>query len=222
MAAVRPAGPEPTMTSFESTRPSPLSTVDGPPGAGTAVASAGSSTIVIENPPNGLEASVIGLCYTRYRDTPRGYRRARVGRHRRPADAEHDTSTDRVECRDDVASQRLHIGRFVRVLELEDDVLGAAVPELAEPVDDLLRRLRPCRARRPEPDVLQCRALDLARVTSDLGAMLVQDRVLAGDTLRGAEHVARVGVLGDEAESLLLAATADHDRRSRPRDRLGR
>src|SRR5690242_1306950 len=78
MAAVRPAGPDPTMTSFESTRPSPLSTVEGPPGAGTAVASAGSSTITIENPPNGLGPSVIALCYTQFRDTPRGYRRSLV------------------------------------------------------------------------------------------------------------------------------------------------
>src|SRR6478672_6774065 len=141
MAAVRPAGPDPTMTSFESTRPSPLSIVEGPPGAGTAVPSAWSSTITIENPPNGLDPSVIVLCYTQYRDTPRGYRRALflggvLGVRRR-----HDTSTEGLECRHDVPPQRLHVGGLVRVLELEDDVLRAGIPQLAEPVDDLLRRL---------------------------------------------------------------------------------
>src|SRR3954447_12341025 len=184
MAAVRPAGPDPTMTSFESTRPPALSTVEGPPGAGTAVASAGSSTIVIENPPNGLEASVIALCYTRYRDTPGGYRRSLVrgcalGRPRR-----HDTSTESVECRDDVPCQRLHVGRLVGVLELEDDVLGSGVPELAESVDDLLRRLSTGVACGPQPHVLQGRALDLARVAPDVGAMLIEDCVLARDPLR--------------------------------------
>src|SRR6185436_12226633 len=81
-----PAGPEPMMTSFESTRPAPLSAVDGPPGAGTAAASAGSSTIVIENPPNGLGVSLIWLCYTFITDTPRGYPFARLpGRRVRPS-----------------------------------------------------------------------------------------------------------------------------------------
>src|SRR6188472_2393525 len=111
MAAVRPAGPDPTMTSFESTRPSPLSIVEGPPGAGTAVPSAWSSTITIENPPNGLDPSVIVLCYTQYRDTPRGYRRALflggvlgVLGVRRPS----RYVTEGLECRHDVPSQRLH------------------------------------------------------------------------------------------------------------------
>ena len=50
----------------------------------------------------------------------------------------------------------------------------------------------------------------------------VEDRVLAGDALGRPEHVARVRVLGDQPERLLLAAAADHDRDPRPRDRLGR
>src|ERR671911_373417 len=64
MAAVRPAGPDPMITSFESTRPSPLEIVDGPPGFVTGVDSAGESTIVIESPPNGLGVSLMRQCYT--------------------------------------------------------------------------------------------------------------------------------------------------------------
>ena len=54
--------------------------------------------------------------------------------------------------------------------------------------------------------------LDLVRVAPDRGAMLGQDRVLAGDAFGRAEDVAGIGVLGHEAQGLLLAAAADHDR----------
>src|SRR6188768_2894838 len=171
------------MTSFESTRPAPLSAVDGPPGAGTAAASAGSSTIVIENPPNGLGVSLIWLCYTFITDTPRGYPFARLPGAARPVRPRHDTSTDGVQGWQDVAPQQLHVGRLVDVLELEDDVLGPGVPELAEPIDDLLRRLRPRVAPRPEPDVLERRSLDRPGVAADCRAVLVEDRVFAGDPL---------------------------------------
>src|SRR5881296_2221650 len=52
MAAVRPAGPEPTMTTFASTRSPALRIVDGPP---VEVAGAGaSSSRAMLKPPNGL------------------------------------------------------------------------------------------------------------------------------------------------------------------------
>ena len=96
-----------------------------------------------------------------------------------------------------------------------------ASDELPEPVDDLRRRVA-----RPvvglELHGLERRALDLRRVAADRLAVLAQDLVLVVDPDRVAEHVARVGVLGHEAERLPLAAAADHDRRVGPRDRLRR
>ena len=61
-------------------------------------------------------------------------------------------------------------------------------------------------------EVLERRVLDLVRVAPDRGAMLGQDRVLAGDALGRAEDIAGIGVLGHEAQGLLLSAAADHDR----------
>src|SRR6185437_8047940 len=52
-------------------------------------------------------------------------------------------------------------------------------------------------------------------------AVLAQDVQLAGLVAAG-EQVARVGVLGDQAKRLLLAAAPDHDRRVRPGQRLRR
>ena len=49
-------------------------------------------------------------------------------------------------------------------------------------------------------------------VAADVGAVLGEDRVLAGDALGRAEDVGRVGVAGHEAQGLLLTAAPDHDR----------
>jgi hypothetical protein len=43
-----------------------------------------------------------------------------------------------VEGRDDVPADGLEVLRHVHVFELEDDVIGAGVRQVAEPVDDLL------------------------------------------------------------------------------------
>ena len=64
---------------------------------------------------------------------------------------------------------------------LHDDVLGAGVGEVAEAVDDLGRRLGAAVAVLRDGEVLERRALDLVGVAADRGAMLGQDRVLAGD-----------------------------------------
>ena len=87
-----------------------------------------------------------------------------------------------------------------------------ASDELAEAVDDLCRRLGPGPVVGRDREVLEGRALDLVGVAADRRAVLGQDRVLAGDALGRAEDVAGVGVLGHEAQGLLLAAAADHDR----------
>src|SRR6476660_6965086 len=57
MAAVRPAGPDPTMTSFASIRPSPLAIVDGPPVAVDAWV--GLDPIAIGADPNGVAAPAV-------------------------------------------------------------------------------------------------------------------------------------------------------------------
>jgi hypothetical protein len=54
--------------------------------------------------------------------------------------------------------------------------------------------------------------LDLVRVAPDPGAPLVEDAVLVGDRVGGAEAVPDRGVLGDDAQRLPLAATADENR----------
>ena len=52
--------------------------------------------------------------------------------------------------------------------------------------------------------------------------MLGQDLELVVERRRAAEQVAGVGVLGDQAQRLLLAAAADHDRRVGPAQDCGR
>ena len=81
------------------------------------------------------------------------------------------------ELRDDVAADGLEVGRDVVVAKAEDHVLGAGIGELAESVDDLRRGLA------AEVDVLERRALDLVGVAADRGAVVGEDRVLAGDAL---------------------------------------
>ena len=128
----------------------------GPPVAGGGVASVGASIIAMEKPPNGLRRPV-GHRHghrTTGRDTPGGYH----GGH--PAHGLHG--------RQDVPPDLLEVGRLVDVLELEDDVLRAGIGQLAEAVDDLVRRSRRRRAPAgPEADVLERRALDLVRVAAD-------------------------------------------------------
>jgi len=60
-------------------------------------------------------------------------------------------------------------------------VLRAGVGQFAEAVDDLGRGLGAAVPVLRDGEVLECRALDLLGVAADLGAMLGQDRVLAGD-----------------------------------------
>src|SRR6185369_2613053 len=63
---------------------------------------------------------------------------------------------------------------------------------------------------------------DLVVWAADGLAVGPQDLPLPVDVLRPAEDVRRVRVPGDEAQGLLLATAADHDRDARPRDRLRR
>src|SRR5262245_39458462 len=117
-----------------------------------------------------------------------------------------------MELGDHVAADRLEIRRIVDVLEVEDHVLRTGIGELAEAVDDARRRLR------RDVDALECRALDLVGVAADRGAVLAQHLVFVVDRRRAAEDVARVAVLGHEAERFPLPAAADHDGWPRPRD----
>ena len=55
-------------------------------------------------------------------------------------------------------------------------------------------------------------ALDLGRVTAERGAVRIEHTALVADLIGCAKAVPDVGVLGDELEHDLLAATADHDR----------
>ena len=52
------------ITILESTRPSPLAAVEGPPGALTGALAAGESSIAIDSPPNGLGVSLMRQSYT--------------------------------------------------------------------------------------------------------------------------------------------------------------
>src|SRR6202042_904953 len=56
------------------------------------------------------------------------------------------------------------------------------------------------------------RDLDLGRVTAEGGAVLPQDGGLALEGFRVAEAVPDIGVPGDQAQGLLLAAAADEHR----------
>src|SRR5688572_18243772 len=116
------------MTTFASTRPSPLSTVEGPPVAGTGSAAAGASIIAMLMPPKGFVGSVIDGILSRF-----AY----------PLGVSSPRSREGVEGRQDVPPDGLEVGRLVHVLELDDDVLGAGIGELGEAVDGLRRRLRP-------------------------------------------------------------------------------
>ena len=95
-----------------------------------------------------------------------------------------------------------------------DDVLGARLTELPEPVDDLRGRVA------LQVDPLQRAALDLVVGPAKPVAVLAQDRVLVANAVGAAEEVGGVRVLGDEPQGLLLAAAADHDRHPGPRDGL--
>src|SRR6185369_5745898 len=124
--------------------------------------------------------------------------------------------SETVELRDQVPADRLQCRGILDAFDAEDDVLRARVRELAEAVDD------PCRRLRSEVDRLKRRSLDLVGVPADRSAVLPEHLVLVMDRGRATEDVAGVGVLGHEAERLPLAAAADHDRGTWPRDRLRR
>ena len=96
--------------------------VEGPPVADTGADWAGVSIMAMENPPNGLELSVMALCY--HRSTyPLG------------------VSSELAQGGQDVTRQELDPTWVVDVPNIEDDVLGAGIGQLAEPVDDLRRCL---------------------------------------------------------------------------------
>src|SRR5690606_39873520 len=69
-------------------------------------------------------------------------------------------------------------------------------------------------------DLPGARPLDRGGVGADLRAVLGEDRRLAGERLEVAEGVPDVGVLGDEAQRLLLAAAADQHRDAAGRGRV--
>src|SRR6187551_463317 len=143
------------MTTFASTRPSPVATVVGPPGAVTGAASAGASIIVIENPPNGLlgaEPFVSSLA---------SFMASIVPRERYSLGVSRPGSRQRVDRRHDLARQELHRGRVDDVGDAQDHVLRAGIGQFAEPVHELARCLGPRAAIGPQAGRLERRALDL-------------------------------------------------------------
>ena len=116
------------------------------------------------------------------------------------------------QLRQDVPGEVLHHARVPDVAQPEDHVLRAGVRQLAEAVDHLLRALARHAVER-KLHGLERGPLDLVGVPPDRRAVLADDLVLVVDRLGAAEDVGRVRVLGDEAQGLPLAATADHDRR---------
>ena len=109
---------------------------------------------------------------------------------------------DRVDLRNDAASQRLEVPHVPRVGEVEDDVLDADVGQAAETVEtsEGVRRLKSID--------WQIGALDLIERPAHLLAPLTQDRVLMGQLVGPAEDVAGVRVFGNEPKRLLLPAAA--------------
>ena len=95
---------------------------------------------------------------------------------------------------------------------LEDDVLGAGIGQLAEPVDDLGRRLGAGAAvaeMRTFWRVERSISSGSRPTAAQCSARIAYLRAMPSGvpkTLHG------VGVLGHEAQGLLLAAAADHDR----------
>src|SRR4029078_607665 len=154
MAAVGPAGPDPTMTTLASTRPSALRTVDGPSGCWVVA----SSTIEIEKPPDGFELMT-----------------AIVARDRYSPGVSRETS----KLGDDVAADDVEGTRVGQAAEGHDHVLGAGVGQVAEAGEDMRSGFGAVSLASRDVHALKGRMLDLGRVATDRRAMLGEDRVLA-------------------------------------------
>src|SRR5258706_5959805 len=188
MAAVSPAGPEPTIRSFVSVRPGPPLAVEGPPAAGTGNSSPnsivsgkmgagayGAATEVspeksMVRPPKGLvslpsleEASSLvvadGLppfldavtstgrvCLLIDASIARGIYPRGVYAGRAPR------VSQRVQLRQDLAADQLELLGLEEIADAEQDVLGSGIAQLAEALDDLVRRLRPITAVGADPE----------------------------------------------------------------------
>src|ERR1035437_303639 len=223
MAAVMPAGPEPTMTTFASI---------GLPGAAcTGVADASSSAgarnvrpipareALILGAASSLMAAILawweysmGVCGWR---PERGAPRSPVGRAApRPRIQLDLPRRHGMNRRQDIAAELLDVRDVADIAEAEDDVLDADFRQSLKAVDDLGRRLsRHVHAREVGP-------LDFIEWPTDLGTALSQHGVLVGQLVRPAEDIAGVRVLGDQTQRLLLAAAADEDLRVRPAQNL--
>src|SRR5438093_8888997 len=95
--------------------------------------------------------------------------------------------------------------------------LEKPIREAAEPLHDLTDILTAVADVKTE----HRRLLDLVVVPLVAFAVTLQHVELMPD-LRRRKEIARIRIFGDEAKSLLLAHAADHDRRMRPREALGR
>src|SRR5271166_1041820 len=119
--------------------------------------------------------------------------------------------------RDDVGGDHLERGDLPDVGHRADRGAEAHLGEAAEPVDDLGRLL----ALRAHVEDEVAGLGDLVVVAS-LGVAVGAQHVQLASQVRAGEQVTGVGVLGHEAQRLLLPAAADHDRRMRPGQGLRR
>jgi transcriptional regulator len=118
---------------------------------------------------------------------------------------------------DDVRGDHLERGDLPDIGHRADRDLEAQLGHLAEPVDDLTRLLAVL------PDVEdEVAGLGDLVVVAALGVAVRAQHVELARQVRAGEQVARVGVLGHEAQRLLLPAAPDHDRGVRPGQRLRR
>src|SRR4029079_9886722 len=127
------------------------------------------------------------------------------------------------QLRQDRRAEELQLVCLVYVADAEQDVLGARIADLAEVIDQPLRRLRPAAPVLAHPDAQERRPLDLLVRPPERLAVPAQHRQLVREPFRAAPaDVARVAVLGHQAKRLLLAAATDHDRHARAGDGLRR
>src|SRR5688572_24504715 len=219
MAAVRPAGPEPTMTTLAWLSPSASGEMPLPPGCWltrrSLVASAGapSSTIEMLGKPSLVLSTTSILAKSS--NTPRGYLHD-LGRVERRGLAQG------AHVRDHVAADELELGEVPDVAHGEDRVVRAGVGPVAQALDQAGRRERALLAVVGDRHGREVRALDGVVVAADIGAVLCENRKLVAQHVRRTKHVARVGVARDQAQRGPLAAAADKDRDARPRHDLRR
>ena len=81
------------------------------------------------------------------------------------------------------------------------------------------QRLGLLHRRRRRPPSTSDGLVDRADVAADVGAVAGEHLELAGELVEAGGEVGHLGVLGHEAQRLLLALAADHDRRAAGRDR---